>query len=139
MKKTNTKGTQVTINNHGGGSHGKILDIKHISKHFGGLKTLNQLSFSVDSGCITAIIGPNGSGKSTLFNVISRLVLHDKGSAYFAGKNISLLSDVDVARLGVSRTFQEVRLFRNLTIEDHLQIALSDTDEMYFFSLLRGT
>ena len=109
-----------------------ILSIKNISKHFGGLKAVNQCTFDIKKGKITAIIGPNGSGKSTLFNVISQLVRQTNGSITFDGENISSLNDFEVARLGIARTFQEVRLFRNLTIYDHLDIALCQEDESLF-------
>lgn len=115
-----------------------ILDIKNVSKHFGGLKAIDNTSFKVEKGKITAIIGPNGSGKSTMFNVISKLIDQDKGSISFDSKDISKLYSYQVARQGLARTFQEVRLFRNLTIYDHLDIALSTTDENIWASVSSG-
>ncbi|MFQ5621479.1 MAG: ABC transporter ATP-binding protein [Candidatus Nanoarchaeia archaeon] len=115
-----------------------ILNIKNISKHFGGLKAVDNCTFDIKRGKITAIIGPNGSGKSTLFNVISQLMKQTKGKMTFDGERVSLLKDFQVSRMGISRTFQEVRLFRNLTIYDHLDVALSQTDEQMLTSTLKA-
>ncbi len=112
-----------------------ILESKNVGKHFGGLKAVNNCSFKIEKGKITAIIGPNGSGKSTVFNVISRLYKEDAGSIHFDGKNLAKLKDFEVARLGVARTFQEVRLFRNLTIYDHLDVALDVKDESLWYGI----
>jgi len=106
-----------------------ILQINNIHKHFGGIYALNNCCLDVEKGQITAIIGPNGSGKSTLFNVISRLEKNERGSVGLNNENITLLKDYEVSRKGISRTFQDVRLFRNLTIQDHIEIAMSNTDE----------
>jgi len=111
-----------------------IFDIKNISKAFGGLKALDKCTCKIKKGKITAIIGPNGSGKSTLFNVISSLLTADQGEIKFDHHKITDMKDFKVARLGISRTFQQVRLFRNLTIRDHLEIALSTTDQKFWFS-----
>src|SRR3989344_980915 len=106
-----------------------ILKVNSVSKSFGGVKALDHCSLEIEKGKITAIIGPNGSGKSTLFNTISRLVINDKGNINFNCSETDGMKPFNVANLGVSRTFQEVRLFKNLTIEEHLNIALSFDDE----------
>ncbi len=113
-----------------------ILDISGVSKNFGGIRALVECSLSVPTGGITAIIGPNGSGKTTLFNAISRLIPIDGGSIIFQDVPITGMADYQVARLGISRTFQEVRLFRNISIRDHLQIAFSEQDEAFFSNLI---
>ncbi len=105
------------------------VQIENVSKSFGGVAALEDCSFVVRSGVITALIGPNGSGKSTLFHILSRLVLEDEGRVLFEHRDLKALADFEVARLGVARTFQEVRLFRYLTIRDHLEIALREDDE----------
>jgi branched-chain amino acid transport system ATP-binding protein len=115
-----------------------ILKIKNIHKHFGGIHALNSCSLEIEKEKITAIIGPNGSGKSTLFNVISNLLKSDNsGTIELENQNIKDQQDYKIARAGVSRTFQDVRLFKNLTIKDHLEIALSNTDEKLLFSLFK--
>ena len=114
-----------------------MLKIKDVSKNFGGIKALDRCSFKVERGKITAIIGPNGSGKTTLFNVISNLLKRDHGTVTFDNKDTRKLDAFDVAKLGISRTFQDVRLFRNLTIKDHLEIAMSKNDESLLRSLIK--
>jgi len=111
-----------------------MLKLKQIEKNFGGVRALDRCSLDIQEGKITAIIGPNGSGKTTLFNVISQLVDEDSGRLFISGKEITNLKDYEVSRMGVSRTFQEVRLFRNLTIKEHFDIAMSNSDE----KLVRG-
>lgn len=112
-----------------------ILEIKNISKSFGGVKALDGTNIQIGKGKIISIIGPNGSGKTTLFNVISHLLNRDRGEIYLEKENITEKEDFQVSRDGISRTFQDVRLFRNLTIKDHLEIALGDGDEKLFRSV----
>jgi branched-chain amino acid transport system ATP-binding protein len=114
-----------------------ILKIKNIHKHFGGIHALDSCSLEIEKGKITAIIGPNGSGKSTLFNVLSQIIDEDSGTIFLEEGNITNLEDYKIARSGISRTFQDVRLFKNLTIKDHLEIALSNTDEKLLLSLFK--
>ena len=113
----------------------KFLQIKELSKKFGGINALDKVTIEIDSGKIIAIIGPNGSGKSTLFNAICGLIKVDGGEIYFENEDLRNMKDFEVARMGISRTFQEVRLFKSLTIKEHLEIALSDDDEKFFKSL----
>lgn len=111
------------------------LKIHDVAKHFGGLKAVNGADMIIEEGKITAIIGPNGSGKSTLFNLISKLMELTRGKIIFNNHKLTKLRDYQVAKLGVSRTFQEVRLFRNLTIQEHLEIAMETKDESLFRSI----
>ncbi|HLC84842.1 MAG TPA: ABC transporter ATP-binding protein [Candidatus Nanoarchaeia archaeon] len=115
-----------------------ILDIKNITVAFGGIVALNKCSCKIQKSKITAIIGPNGSGKSTLFNVISGLIPPDEGSIRFEHTDITKNKEHKIARLGISRTFQDVRLFKNLSIKDHLEIAMSTSDEKLLPSLKDG-
>jgi len=112
------------------------LEVRKVYKYFGGIKALDGCSFSIEKGKITALIGPNGSGKSTVFNVISRILKEDKGKVMFDGKDVTADRDFVVARRGIARTFQQVRLFHNLTIREHLEIALNENDEGLFNSLI---
>ncbi len=114
-----------------------MLRIKQISKHFGGIKALDSCTLEIEKGEITAIIGPNGSGKSTLFNIISQLIDEDFGTINLGKELISDKIDFQVAKGGISRTFQEVRLFKNMTIKEHLEIALSEKDENLIESLFK--
>lgn len=88
-----------------------IIRIQGVTKDFGGLRALNNLSFGVERGEIKAIIGPNGAGKTTLFNVITGVLPATLGKVYFKEKNITNLPPHVIASLGISRTFQNVRLF----------------------------
>ena len=118
------------------------LHLKNLSKHFGGVHAVSNVSFKIQEGKITAIIGPNGSGKTTLFHTISGLYSADSGTIHFNSKEITNTSPSEIARLGISRTFQEVRLFKNLTIKDHLEIAMLQDDEKLlknFFSKAHDT
>src|SRR3989338_1992504 len=114
-----------------------MLKVKNVHKAFGGLKALDGCTLHVKKGSITAIIGPNGSGKSTLFDVISGILTHDSGSIILDGKEISKTVDYNRAKLGIARTFQDVRLFKNLTILDHMEIAHGKTDELLLKSLFQ--
>ncbi|MBP1909435.1 ABC transporter ATP-binding protein [Methanolobus bombayensis] len=114
-----------------------ILSCKDIHKSFGGIKAIQGCSFTVKKNKITAIIGPNGSGKTTMFNVISKLIDPDSGTIEFDGQDVTSLKDYELSKLGISRTFQDVKLFQNLTIREHLQIALSDSDERLLSNLFR--
>ena len=114
-----------------------MISIKNISKSFGGVKALNNCSLEISKEKITAVIGPNGSGKSTLFNVLSQLMNEDSGTIHLDGLNVTNKRDFEIAKLGISRTFQEVRLFKNMTIKEHLEIALSEKDESLIGSFFK--
>jgi ABC-type branched-subunit amino acid transport system ATPase component len=116
-----------------------LLTVSNVSKRFGGIHALSNCSLTVKKGTITALIGPNGSGKSTLFHVISQLEDEDKGTITVRGHDVSKYRPSNahlVARHGISRTFQDVRLFQNLTIRDHLLISLSTKDESLWRNVL---
>jgi branched-chain amino acid transport system ATP-binding protein len=99
-----------------------LLSINGISKRFRGLAAVSHVSFEVAQGDIFAVIGPNGAGKTTLFNMIAGALPPDEGSITFAGQQIQGLRSDQVARLGVGRTFQLVRPFPALTVEDNVII-----------------
>ena len=100
-----------------------LLQIKEISKHFGGLAALSDLSFQVESGTILGLIGPNGAGKTPLFNVISGFFPPTVGRIFFAGEEITGLRPDQIARRGVVRTFQGANLFKHKTVVENLIIA----------------
>ena len=101
---------------------GNALDISGVTVRFGGLTALNKVSLAVPAGGVVAVIGPNGSGKSTLFNVITGLVPAQEGSISFEGTEILGLRAHDILRLGIARTFQNIRLFGNLTVLENVLI-----------------
>lgn len=93
-----------------------ILQVNQLSKSFGGVRATNNLSFSVRQNHIHTLIGPNGAGKSTLFNQISGLTTPDEGKIVFLDQDITALRPDEIARLGISRTYQNIRLFPDLTV-----------------------
>ena len=96
------------------------FDVNNITVSFGGVKALNNVSFSVNQNEIFTIIGPNGAGKSTLFNVISRIYQPNNGNVVFNGKNIIDLKSHQVSKIGIARTFQNLELFENATVLQNL-------------------
>jgi len=101
-----------------------ILEVGQVSMHFRGLKALDEVSISVAPGEIRGIVGPNGSGKTTLFNVISGLYRPTRGRVRFRGRDATGLASYRLARAGMSRTFQNLRLFGDLTVEENVLVAL---------------
>jgi len=99
-----------------------LLEVKHVSKRFGGLKAINDVSFSVKPGEVTFIVGPNGAGKTTLFNLITSVFHADSGSICFDGRDISYLTPNAAAQLGIGRTFQLVKPLRNLTVLENVML-----------------
>ena len=100
-----------------------ILEVKGLTKRFGGLVAVNQVSFSVREKEILSVIGPNGAGKSTLFKLISSFLKPTSGEVLFKGQRISDLSPHIAARKGVVRTFQETTIFRNMSVKENVIIA----------------
>ena len=100
-----------------------ILEVRGLSKRFGGLVAVNDVSLSVQDGEILSVIGPNGAGKSTLFKLIASFLRPSAGDVRFRGNRISGLSPHRVARLGVVRTFQETTIFRGMTVHENVVIA----------------
>ena len=100
-----------------------ILDIRGVSKSFGGIHAVQDCSLAVNQGSIVGLIGPNGSGKTTLFNLLTGVDSIDSGKIYFKGEEISHLRTFEIARRGLCRTFQEMRLFWKLSAFDNLVAA----------------
>ena len=101
-----------------------ILTVDSLHKSFEGIKAVDDLSFKLKEGIITAVIGPNGAGKTTLFNMLTGFLPSDGGSIYFDDKKITTASPHRIARLGIGRTFQNVRLFSQMTVLDNVMLAL---------------
>lgn len=115
-----------------------ILKTENLTKAFGGLKAVNNVTLTVKDNTITGLIGPNGSGKTTLFNVISGVYKPTSGAIYFNGKRIDGLSPHKVYHEGLVRTFQIPRLFQKLTVLENMIVAArSNTGENLLGTFLR--
>jgi branched-chain amino acid transport system ATP-binding protein len=101
----------------------RMLDIQRLSVTFGGLHALNNLDFHVNEGEIVSVIGPNGAGKTTFFNMISGMVSPTSGDIVFEGESLLGLDPSQVTARGIARTFQNVRLFANMTILENVMVA----------------
>ncbi len=103
-----------------------ILETKNLDKHFGGVAAVDRLSISVEKGKITSIVGPNGSGKTTLVNVLSGFFPITAGVVMIDGVALKKIAAADVASYGITRTFQEVRLFNQMPVLDNILITLTE-------------
>ena len=99
-----------------------LLQVEDLSVHFGGLKAVDEVSLQVPAGGIVALIGPNGAGKTTFFNAIIRLQKLTSGTVRFAGRDVTHLSTADTARLGMARTFQNLRIYPNMTVLENVLV-----------------
>ena len=101
----------------------RLLDINKLSVTFGGLNALKDLDFHVDEGEIVGVIGPNGAGKTTFFNMISGMVTPTSGDIIFEGESLVGLDPNQVTQRGIARTFQNVRLFANMTVLENVMVS----------------
>jgi branched-chain amino acid transport system ATP-binding protein len=99
-----------------------LLEVDNVSKRFGGIVALDEVSFDAESGEIVGLIGPNGAGKTTAFNVITRLYTPEEGDVRFAGESLLRTPPSGVIRRGVARTFQNVELFRGMSVLDNVRV-----------------
>ena len=97
-----------------------LLEGKDLTKHFGGLSALVEVTFEINQGEIVGLIGPNGAGKTTLFNLISGVLVPNLGSISFKGENLTGLKPYKICRKGVARTFQDVKIFPSMTILENV-------------------
>jgi branched-chain amino acid transport system ATP-binding protein len=100
-----------------------ILEVQGLARYFGGIKALDGVDFRLGRGELAGIIGPNGSGKTTLFNVITGIYRPDRGAVSLEEGEITGLPPHEITRRGIARTFQNIRLFRELTVVDNVRIA----------------
>jgi len=103
-----------------------ILKIHNLSKHFDGVKAIDSLSIEIKEGHLTSIIGPNGSGKTTLINVISGMFPFEEGAIVLDDVSLAKISPTDVPAYGLTRTFQNVRLFEQMPVADNILVVLTE-------------
>jgi branched-chain amino acid transport system ATP-binding protein len=99
-----------------------LLEIREVSKAFGGVQAVNRVSLDVGQGSLMSVIGPNGAGKTTLLNMISGFYHPDRGQLFLAGEDVTHAPPFRVAERGVARTFQNIALFRGMTVLDNLML-----------------
>ena len=116
-----------------------LLDLKNVTIKFGGLTAVSDLSISIGEGELVGLIGPNGAGKTTAFNMITGVYQPTSGEISFAGKNTLGVKPNQLAGLGIARTFQNIRLFRSMSVLDNVRVAARlHNREGFFSSLWRG-
>jgi branched-chain amino acid transport system ATP-binding protein len=114
-----------------------MLRVEALTKDFGGLRAVDRCSFEVRQGAIHGLIGPNGSGKSTVFNLVTGFLAPTAGRTFFKTQEITGLPPYAIARLGIARTFQMVRVFRRMTTMENLLMAPDQAGERLLLGLLR--
>ena len=101
-----------------------MLEVKNISISFGGLKAVNDFSVTIEKGQLYGLIGPNGAGKTTVFNLLTGVYKPDTGTILLDGKNITGRSTIEINQDGIARTFQNIRLFKELSVLDNVKVGL---------------
>jgi len=116
-----------------------LLSIRQVSKHFGGLHVLHDVSFEVPAGSIYGLIGPNGAGKTTVFNLITGLLQPNSGSIDFQGESLLGLPSHRITRRGIARTFQNIRIFKEMDLLENVMVGLHDHLDYSGLALLFNT
>lgn len=116
-----------------------ILEIKNLNLSFGGIKAVRDVSFDVKEHELLGLIGPNGAGKTTVFNMISGFYCADSGDIIFSGKRINELKPDAVNKVGIARTFQNIRLFGQLSVLDNVQLALQQKTKIAWLACIFRT
>ena len=113
-----------------------LLEIRGLTKSFGGLYAVRDLDFDVGDGEVVSMIGPNGAGKTTVFNLITGLYVADRGDVRFIGQNITGLKPNRITKLGIARTFQTVHLFPNMTVLENAMVGQHARSRSGIFSTI---
>jgi branched-chain amino acid transport system ATP-binding protein len=116
-----------------------FLEIKNVSKHFGGLMAVDKVSLEVNKGEIVSIIGPNGAGKTTLFNILTGVYTLTDGEIFFDNRPIHNLPSQEIVKAGLARTFQNIRLFNDLRVIENVLIGMHINTHYSFTDLLFRT
>lgn len=116
-----------------------VLSLNNLTKRFGGLVAVNGVSLTLEKGDLAGLIGPNGAGKTTVFNLLTGVYTPTSGSIQFAGQEISGKKPYEIARLGMCRTFQNIRLFPDLTVLDNVRTAAAVRENTGLFQTILQT
>ncbi|MDO4666466.1 MAG: ABC transporter ATP-binding protein [Streptococcus sp.] len=111
-----------------------LLDVKNLTKHFGGLTAVSDVTLELNEGELVGLIGPNGAGKTTLFNLLTGVYEPSEGTVTLDGNLLNGKTPYKIATLGLGRTFQNIRLFKNLTVLDNVLIAFGNHHKSHVFA-----
>lgn len=112
-----------------------LLEVKNLGISFGGLRAVNEFHLEIEKGCLYGLIGPNGAGKTTVFNLLTGVYKPNEGVILLDGENIVGKKTIEINKAGVARTFQNIRLFKDLTVLDNVKVGLHNH---YKYSTLEG-
>ncbi|BBN98904.1 ABC transporter ATP-binding protein [Sporolactobacillus terrae] len=113
-----------------------ILEVKHLTKEFGGLTATSDINMTVEKNAITAVIGPNGAGKTTFFNMITAVYQPTSGDILLNGKSLVGLKPHQVSQFGITRTFQNIRLFENMTVLENVLVGMHQNLKSHWIGTL---
>jgi branched-chain amino acid transport system ATP-binding protein len=116
-----------------------VLEVANVTKRFGGLVAVKNLTMSLQTGELYGLIGPNGAGKTTVFNLLTGVYVPTEGSIALEGKKVNGLKPSRIAKLGMSRTFQNIRLFRTMTVLENVKLARHLSKKQGFFDAVLRT
>lgn len=117
----------------------KVLELKNVSLHFGGLKAVNKVDFFMYENEILSLIGPNGAGKTSTFNLITGVYTPTSGDVRFKGERINDLKPYQITQTGMARTFQNIRLFKQLTVLENIMLAMHNSRSIDIFRSVLST
>lgn len=112
-----------------------LLEVKNLGISFGGLRAVDEFNITIEKGQLYGLIGPNGAGKTTIFNMLTGVYKPTDGTILLDGENITGKSTIEINRAGIARTFQNIRLFKDMTVLDNVKVALHNH---YKYSVLTG-
>ncbi|MBE5851685.1 MAG: ABC transporter ATP-binding protein [Lachnospiraceae bacterium] len=112
-----------------------LLNVEHLSISFGGLRAVDNFSISIEKGQLYGLIGPNGAGKTTVFNLLTGVYKPNEGHIVLDGQNITGQKTIDINKAGIARTFQNIRLFKDLSVLDNVKVGLHN---LYTYSTFTG-
>ena len=112
-----------------------LLEVKNLGISFGGLRAVNEFHLTIEKGCLYGLIGPNGAGKTTVFNLLTGVYKPDEGVIQLDGENIVGKKTIEINKAGIARTFQNIRLFKDLTVKDNVKAGLHNH---YKYSTFEG-